>query len=326
MKLKNLKLENNIFLAPMAGVTDKTYRSIVKEFGCSLMFTEMVSAKAVTYGYKRTHRLVKFPDSQRPIGVQMFGSEPQIMAEAAKIIEEKDNPDVIDINMGCPVPKIVNNNEGSALMKDIELSFNIVKAMVEAVSTPITVKIRKGFNKELINAVVFAKSMEQAGASMVTVHGRTREQYYKGSADWEIIKEVKKNVDIPVVGNGDIFSEKDAKEMFEYTKCDAVMVARGIQGNPFLIRNINHYIEHGKKLPEPTLSEKFNVMKKHLRKAVLDKGEYVAVREMRSHLSWYIKGLPNASEIRNLIFKQTSEKDLIKILDQYHKDLLKDDF
>src|SRR6056297_2591475 len=318
MQIQNLKLNNNVFLAPMAGVTDKAYRSIIKDFGCSLMFTEMVSAKAVVYGYKKTNRLIEFPDSQRPIGVQLFGNDPVIMAEAAKIIEEKYKPDLIDINMGCPVPKIVNNNEGSALMKDVELSFNIVEAMVRAVTIPITVKTRKGFNDEQVNAVEFAKSMEQAGASMVTIHGRTREQYYRGKADWEIIKEVKENVDIPVVGNGDIFSEEDAKEMLEYTNCDAVMVARGIQGNPFLIKQINYYLKFGKKLPKPSLAEKFSVMKRHLRRTVSNKGEYTAVREMRSHLSWYTKGMPNASRMRNLIFKQTSEADLIKILDQYH--------
>lgn len=322
MRLQNIKLDNNVFLAPMAGVTDKAYRSIIKDFGCSLMFTEMVSARAITYGYKRTHRLIEFPDYQRPIGVQLFGSDSQIMAEAAKIIEEKDSPDIIDINMGCPVPKIVSNNEGSALMKNIELSYSIVKAMVEAVSIPVTVKIRKGFCSDQVNAVKFAKSMEQAGASMVTVHGRTREQYYKGRADWEIIKKVKENIDIPVVGNGDIFSEEDAKEMFEYTNCDAVMVARGIQGNPFLIKQINYYLKYGKKLPGPTLDDRFSVMKKHLKRAVLNKGEYLAVREMRSHLSWYVKGLANASQIRNLIYKQTNEEDLIKILDQYHKELI----
>lgn len=326
MKIKNLKVASNVFLAPMAGVTDNTYRSIVKSYGCSLMFTEMVSAKAVIYGYKKTHDLIKFEEKQHPIGVQIFGSEPTIMAQATEIVEKEYKPDLIDINMGCPVPKIVNNNEGSALMRDIELAFKIVKSMVRVTDLPVTVKIRKGFSSDQINAVEFAKAMESAGASMITVHGRTREQYYKGNADWDIIKKVKENLNIPVVGNGDIFSEEDAERMIQETKCDAVMVARGIQGNPFLIKQIDYYLEHGKKLKPPSLSEKFDVMKKHLRMAVIDKGEYRAVREMRSYLSWYTKGMHNAASMRNKIFKQTKEKDLLIILDQYLNELINHDF
>ncbi|SRR6056297_3174386 len=326
MKIKNLKIDSNVFLAPMAGVTDNAYRSIVKELGCSLMFTEMVSAKAIIYGYKKTHGIIEFEESQRPLGVQIFGSEPRIMAQATKIVEKTYKPDLIDVNMGCPVPKIVNNKEGSALMKNTELAYKIVQSMNEATDLPITVKIRKGFNADSINAISFAKAIESAGASMVTVHGRTREQYYKGKADWDIIKKVKENLNIPVVGNGDIFCEEDAKNMLKETNCDAVMVARGIQGNPFLIKYIDYYLDHNKKLKPPSLEEKFNVMKRHLKLSVANKGEYRAIREMRSHLSWYTKGMPNAASIRNEIFKQTNEKDLIYLLEQYLNDLLNHDF
>lgn len=321
MRIKNLLLDNNVFLAPLAGATDKSYRSIVKSFGCSLMFTEMVSAKAVTYDYSKTHKIIEFPDEQRPIGVQLFGHEPEIMAQAARIVEERYKPDILDINMGCPVPKVVKNNEGSALMKDMDLSFQIVKTVTNAVQTPVTVKIRKGFDEHSINAVEFAQAMEQAGANMVTVHGRTRVQYYKGSADWDIIKDVKNALKIPVAGNGDVFSEEDAENMLNHTKCDAIMVARGILGDPFLIKRINHYLEFGEKMSPPTIDEIFSIMYKHLDNIILDKGEYSAVREMRRHFLWYMKGMPNVSKTKKLILEQTQKEQIVKILKQYHNSL-----
>ncbi len=326
IKIGNLFLQDNVFLAPMAGVTDKSYRTIIKSIGCGMMFTEMVSAKALTYGYKKTYQIIDFLEAHRPIGVQLFGSEPETMAEAAEILQDRYSPEVIDVNMGCPVPKIVSNNEGSALMQNPILAKKIIEKMVAKVNTPVTVKIRKGFSKESSNAVEFAKVLQDAGASMVAVHGRTRDQFYQGSADWNIIKQVKHHLQIPVVGNGDIFSVKDAQRMINLTGCDGVMVARGVQGNPFLINQILHYLKTGEHLGEPSLDEKFDVMLKHLKQVVKDKGEYIAIREMRSHLSWYLKGLPNSAAIRNKVFHQTNEEGLRSVLTNYYTKLKKDNF
>jgi tRNA-dihydrouridine synthase B len=326
IKIGKLYLEDNVFLAPMAGVTDKSYRTIIKEIGCGMMFTEMVSAKALIQDYRKTHQIISFEESHRPIGVQLFGNEPDTMALAAIKLSEEYAPEVIDINMGCPVPKIVSNNEGSALMKDEKLAHEIVQAIVESVDIPVTVKIRKGFNKDHVNAVDFAKSMQDAGASMVAVHGRTRDQYYQGKADWQIIKSVKEALDIPVVGNGDVFSVEDAKKMFEITNCDGIMVARGVQGNPFLIKRIIHFLKTGEIMPKPSLDERFSTMLNHLRQTVIDKGEYIAIREMRSHIAWYLKGLPNSAAVKNEVFYQTSEQGMIDIVNSYYKQLKNYDF
>ena len=262
MFIGNVELKNNVFMAPMAGVTDKPYRTICMEMGCGLVYSEMVSAKGLFYNSANTEKLMDCESGCGPYAIQLFGSEPEIMAGMAKKIE--DMPfDIIDVNMGCPAPKIVKNGDGSALMKNVSLAGEIISAMVQSQKKPVTVKFRKGFDEETINAVEFAKAMEKAGAAAVAVHGRTREQYYSGKADWDIIKEVKKAVNIPVIGNGDITSPQTAKAMFDYTDCDAIMIGRASEGNPWIFKRITHYINTGELLPEPTNREKAETVIQH---------------------------------------------------------------
>ena len=308
MKIGNLELENNVFLAPMAGVTDLPFRILCKEMGCGLVYSEMVSAKGILYDNKNTKELLEIDPKERPVAVQLFGSDPEILGAMAKKIEPYPI-DIIDVNMGCPAPKIVKNGEGSCLMKTPELVGKIVKSLVESQSKPVTIKFRKGFDDDHINAVEIAKIAEANGASAVAVHGRTREQYYSGKADWDIIKQVKEAVNIPVIGNGDVFTPQDAKNLLEYTGCDALMVGRGAQGNPWIFQRILHYLQTGEILPEPTGEERVEKALRHAQMLIDYKGEYIGVREMRKHMAWYMKGLPGAAELRGkLNYAETMEQ------------------
>lgn len=297
LKIGNVELDNNLILAPMAGVTDLPFRMLCKEQGCGLLYTEMVSAKAILYKNRNTRELLKVREEERPIAVQLFGSDPDIVSDMAAQIE--DGPyDIIDINMGCPVPKVVNNGEGSALMKNPKLVEAILSAMVKKLKKPVTVKFRKGFDDDHVNAVEIAKIAESCGVSAVAVHGRTREQYYSGKADWNIIRQVKEAVKIPVIGNGDIWKPEDAKRMLEETGCDGLMLARGAQGNPWLFSRINHYLDTGELLPEPDRDEISRIILRHARLQIELKGEVLGMKEMRKHIAWYTAGLPHSAGIR----------------------------
>lgn len=298
LTIGNVELKNNLVLAPMAGVTDLPFRLLCKEQGCGLMCTEMVSAKAILYKNKNTEALLEVQEEERPVAVQLFGSDPEILSSMAKQIE--DGPyDIIDLNMGCPVPKVVNNGEGSALMRNPKQVEAILTAMVKTLKKPVTVKFRKGFNEESINAAEMAKIAESCGVAAVAIHGRTREQYYSGKADWEIIRQVKEAVKIPVIGNGDIFQPEDAKAMLEMTGCDGLMIARGARGNPWIFKRTAHYLETGELLPPPTREEIREMILRHAKLQVEYKGEWLGIREMRKHVAWYTVGLPHSSALRN---------------------------
>lgn len=312
MKIGNVKTDNNIFLAPMAGVTDSVFRLLCKEQSCGLVYSEMVSVNGIKYKNENTSKLIQINPKERPAAIQIFGSEPDVMADMVKEIDSY--ADIIDINMGCPAPKIVKNNEGSALMRNPELIGKIVKKVSLSTDKPVTIKIRKGFDDSLINAVEVAQIAEFNGAKAITVHGRTREQYYSGNADWDIIKKVKENVKIPVIGNGDITEPQTAKKMFEYTNCDAVMIGRAAQGNPWIFKRTLHYINTGELLEEPSLQEKVNTALKHLYMLTEYKGEYTGIREMRKHLGWYIKGIENSAQMRVLINKAETKEEIKDIL------------
>ena len=313
MKIGNIQLENNLSLGPMAGVTDLTFRLICKEKQCGLVYTEMVSAKGICYGDKNTEALLKIEEGEKPVSLQIFGSDPECMARAAEKLNQQEHA-ILDINMGCPTPKIVKNGDGSALMRDPELAGRIVKAVVGATDRPVTVKIRKGWDETQINAVELAQILEANGAQAIAVHGRTREQFYSGKADWDIIRRVKAAVSIPVIGNGDIFSVEDAMQMMTQTNCDGLMVARGAQGNPWIFERIAHYQKTGILLPEPSIEEKINTALKHMEMIIEEKGEYIGVREMRKHVAWYLKGIRHSAQIRSKINQMNSKEDFRELL------------
>lgn len=320
MKIGNVNLENRVFLSPMAGVTDLPFRLVCKEQDCGMLYTEMVNAKALCYDDKNTKKMLKI-EEEHPVAIQIFGSDPEYMGGAARVLNSYPN-EILDINMGCPAPKVVKNGDGSALLKNPELAAKVLRAVVENSEKPVTLKIRKGWDDTCINAVEIAKIAEDCGISAIAVHGRTREQYYSGKADWDIIREVKENVSIPVIGNGDVFEVEDAINMLNKTNCDAIMIGRGAQGNPWIFKRINHYMQTGEILPGPTLEEKMETALKHLRLAVEEHGEYVAVREMRKHIAWYLKGLRNSARVRDEINKIESYEEVVNKLKSYMQDCL----
>lgn len=314
----NVEIKNQVVLAPMAGICNSAFRRIAKEMGAGLIYAEMVSDKALLYKSKKTEDMLYMKDEERPISQQIFGSDKESFVEAAKIVCEKMHPDIIDINMGCPVPKVaVSAQAGAALLKNPDKVYEIVKSVVEAVSIPVTVKIRSGWDKNSINAIEIAKVCERAGASAICVHPRTRSQRYEGLSDWNIIKEVKESISIPVIGNGDIKSVDDAKRMIELTNCDAVMIGRGVLGNPWLIRDIVNYLEDGALPKVISKDEKIDMCIKHMNYLLSFKDEKTAVLEMRSHIAWYLKGLDGVNEVKREIFKATTEKDVLEILTKF---------
>ena len=300
LKIGNVTLPNNLILGPMAGVTDLPFRLLCKEQGAGLLCMEMVSAKAILYKNKNTKPLLTIDPRETPVSLQLFGSDPDIVSQIAHQIE--DLPfDILDINMGCPVPKIVNNGEGSALMKNPKLAGEIIEKTVKSIKKPVTVKIRRGFDEEHVNAVEMARIAQESGAAAVAVHGRTREQYYSGKADWEIIRQVKEAVSIPVIGNGDLLCAEDVIAMEEQTGCDGFMIARGAQGNPWIFKQILHYFETGQQLPKPELGEVADMILRQARMMLEFKGEYIGIREIRKHAAWYTTGYPNSSKLRDAI-------------------------
>ncbi len=314
MKIGNLTIENNTALAPMAGVTDLPFRQLCREMGCGLLYTEMVSAKAILYKNKNTVPLLETMPSEHPIAVQLFGSDADIMADMAARLAEERSFDIIDINMGCPVPKIVNNHEGSALMKNPKLVERILDRMVKKVNKPVTIKIRKGFDGQSVNAVEIAKIAEACGVSALAVHGRTREEYYSGTADYGIIAAVKRGVSIPVIGNGDIRSASDAKRMYEITGCDGIMIGRAARGNPWIFKEIASYFSHGTVPERPAPEEIKAMILRHAELMVRYKGEYTGIREMRKHVAWYTTGMPHSAAVRNQVNRIESLAGLKEML------------
>lgn len=322
MKIGNINLTGKVILAPMAGVCNSAFRVICKEMGCALVCAEMVSDKGMVYNSKKTKEMLYFEEMERPISQQIFGSDKETFVKAATMVYEIMHPDIIDINMGCPVPKVaIRSQSGAALLKNPQLIYDIVSSVVSAVPVPVTVKIRSGWDANSINAVEVAKICESAGASAITVHPRTRSQLYSGKADLDIIKQVKENLSIPVIGNGDIVDIESAKHMLEYTKCDAIMIGRGVLGNPWLIKEIDTYLKTGKIIPKPTYKERINMCYHHLNYLLKFKCERVAILEMRSHIAWYIKGLPYHKEVQNQVFKAKNKEEITQILDNYQKRL-----
>ena len=316
MKIGNVELKNKVFLSPMAGVTDLPFRLICKEQNCGMLYTEMINGKALCYDDENTKKMLKIEDEEHPVAVQIFGSDPEFMGRAAEIMNAYPN-EILDINMGCPAPKVVKNGDGSALMKNPKLAEEVLKSVVKKSKKPVTLKIRKGWDDNSVNSVEIAKIAEASGISALAIHGRTREQYYSGKADWDIIAEIKKNINIPVIGNGDVFEVEDAINMINKTNCDAIMIGRGAQGNPWIFKRINHYMKTGEILPEPTCEERINTALKHLKLAVEEHGEYVAVREMRKHIAWYLKGLRGSARLRDEINKIESCEEVVNKLSDY---------
>lgn len=317
LKIGSVELKNNVFLSPMAGVTDKPFRLLCEEMGCALAYTEMVSAKGLYYGSENTEFLTDIDEGENA-ALQIFGSDPDIMAEIAVRLNNSKAL-IIDINMGCPTPKIVKNGDGSALMLNPELAEEIMVSVVKASSKPVTVKIRKGWDDEHVNAIEIAQIAERSGIKAIAVHGRTREQFYSGHADWDIIKKVKESVKIPVIGNGDVSTPQDAKRMFDETGCDAILIGRGAQGNPWIFKRTIHYLSTGELLPEPPLEEKIDIMLRHLDMMVAYKGEHTGILEMRKHIAWYLKGVHGSARFREAVFKMTNYREIKEFLTDIKK-------
>ena len=319
LKIGNVELNNNLILAPMAGVTDLPFRLIVEKFNPGLVCTEMVSSKALFYGDLKTKQLLKTDGEKRPISMQIFGSDAESMAFATKYISEL--ADIVDINMGCPAPKVVKNGDGSKLLLDLNKAEEIIKAVVANSKVPVTLKFRKGWDNEHIVACELAKIAEENGISAITIHGRTRDEFYSGKADWDIIKKVKETVNIPVIGNGDIVDEETAKNMFTYTGVDGIMIGRGSMGNPWIFEEIEHYLKTGEKLPKPTNQEKYEILKEHIELDIREKGEGIALNEMRKHIAWYTKNMKDASTFRNEINHINNKEELMKKIEEYFYNL-----
>ena len=313
-KIGNVQIENPFVLAPMAGVTDLPFRKLCKEQGAGLICMEMVSAKAISFHNKNTEALMEIDKCEHPVSMQIFGSEPELMAGVAAEIEERPF-DILDINMGCPVPKVVNNGEGSALLKNPDLIVKIVKNVSSAISKPLTVKVRIGFENEPVDVVEIAKRVEDAGAAAIAVHGRTRQQYYSGTADWDTIRRVKEAVSIPVIGNGDVDSPEKAEALIKETGCDGVMIGRAVRGNPWLFRELNHYFETGEKLPRPSADEVREMILRHAKMQIDLKGEFTGIREMRKHVAWYTAGMRHSAALRRESNLVSSYEELEKLLD-----------
>lgn len=315
LTIGDVTLENNVILAPMAGVTDLPFRLLCREQGAGLLCMEMVSAKAILYHNKNTEKLMEIDPKEMPVSLQLFGSDPAIIAKIAAEIEDRPFA-ILDINMGCPVPKIVNNGEGSALMKNPKLAARIVRETAKAIGKPVTVKIRKGYDEAHCNAVEMAKYLEDAGAAAITVHGRTREQFYSGTADWEIIRKVKEAVTIPVIGNGDIADGESAKRMIEETGCDGIMVGRAAQGNPWIFREIVSYLDYGVKMERPSTQEVRDMIRRHAALQLECKGDYIGIREMRKHVAWYIAGYPHAASLRKKVCSVEQMEELLELIEE----------
>lgn len=322
LQIGSIKMDGCLALGPMAGVTDLPFRCLCKEQGASLIYTEMVSAKGIYYNNKNTKSLLETAAMERPVALQLFGEDAELMSEVAKKIEELPF-DILDINMGCPVPKVVNNGEGSALMKNPAKAGRIIEAIANAIEKPVTVKIRKGFGKEDANAPELAYIAQECGAAAVAVHGRTREQYYSGRADWDVIRRVKEAVRIPVIGNGDIFTPEDAKRMLVTTGCDGLMLARGVQGDPWLFYRVKRYLETGERLPKPPLSELIETILRHARLQLEFKGEYLGMREMRKHVAWYTTGYPHSARLRVKVNAVETMEQLLALLSEYVEEVEK---